>query len=150
MKVVIQRVSESSVSVDSTEIGKIGNGLLLLIGFEEFDSNDDVEWIIKKVLNIRIFDDVNGKMNLSIKEIKGDLLLISQFTLFASTNKGNRPSFIKAADPLLAKSLYLHTIEQFENKFNGNIQKGEFGSMMEVKLINDGPVTIIIDSKNKL
>ena len=150
MKVVIQRVSESSVSVDSTEIGKIGNGLLLLIGFEEFDSNDDVEWIIKKVLNIRIFDDVNGKMNLSIKEIKGDLLLISQFTLFASTNKGNRPSFIKAADPLLAKSLYLHTIEQFENKFNGNIQKGEFGSMMEVKLINDGPVTIIIDSKNKV
>ena len=150
MKVVIQRVGESSVSVDSTEIGKIGNGLLLLIGFEEFDNNDDVEWIIKKVLNIRIFDDVNGKMNLSIKEIKGDLLLISQFTLFASTNKGNRPSFIKAADPLLAKSLYLHTIEQFENKFNGNIQKGEFGSIMEVKLINDGPVTIIIDSKNKL
>jgi D-tyrosyl-tRNA(Tyr) deacylase len=150
MKVVLQRVSESSVEIDSKVIGNIDAGLLLLIGYEKFDNYDDIDWVINKVLNIRIFDDENGKMNLSVKDINGDLLLISQFTLFASTSKGNRPSFVKAADPILAKSLYDYTIKQFRNQFSGNIQKGEFGKVMKVRLVNEGPVTIILDSKNKL
>ena len=149
MKVVIQRVNQAEVSIDNKVIGQIKKGLLVLLGFEENDNEDDIEWIVNKVLRMRIFSDEDHKMNLSLNDIQADLLLVSQFTLHASTKKGNRPSFVKAAQPKLAQDLYTKTISTFSENYNGKIETGKFGAMMEVSLTNDGPVTIIMDSKNK-
>ena len=149
MRVILQRVSEASVSIDGLIKGQIEIGLLLLLGIEENDSKEDVEWLIQKINAMRIFNDAEGKMNFSIQDINGGFLVISQFTLFASTKKGNRPSFIKAARPDQAIPLYEYFIEQLKIKSNLNVQNGEFGADMKVSLINDGPVTILIDSKNK-
>lgn len=149
MRVILQRVSEASVSIDGLIKGQIEIGLLLLLGIEESDGKEDVEWLIQKINAMRIFNDAEGKMNFSIQDINGGFLVISQFTLFASTKKGNRPSFIKAARPDQAIPLYEYFIEQLKIKSNLNVQNGEFGADMKVSLINDGPVTILIDSKNK-
>jgi D-tyrosyl-tRNA(Tyr) deacylase len=149
MKVVIQRVSEASVTIDKIVKGKINAGLLVLIGFEETDTLEDITWMSGKITRLRIFGDENDNMNLSVNDVEGDILLISQFTLHASTKKGNRPSFIKAAKPEIAIPLYEQCIKQLQVDLGKPIQTGEFGADMEVALINDGPVTITIDSKNK-
>lgn len=149
MKAVIQRVNQASVTIDGNIKGAIGLGLLVLLGIEEADSFEDIEWLSAKVVNLRIFNDSNLVMNLSLKDINGDLLLISQFTLYASTKKGNRPSYIKAAKPDTAIPLYQQMIIQLQKDLQKNIQTGEFGADMKVSLLNDGPVTIIIDTKNK-
>ena len=149
MRVILQRVSEASVSIDGSIKGQIEIGLLLLLGIEENDSKEDVEWLIQKINAMRIFNDAEGKMNCSIQDVNGGFLVISQFTLFASTKKGNRPSFIKAARPEKAIPLYEYFIEQLKCKSNLNVQSGEFGADMKVSLLNDGPVTILIDSKNR-
>ena len=149
MKVVIQRVSEASVSIDKIVKDKINTGLLVLIGFEETDTLEDIAWMSGKITRLRIFGDENGNMNLSVNDVGGDILLISQFTLHASTKKGNRPSFIKAAKPEIAIPLYEQCIKQLQVDLGKPIQTGEFGADMKVALINDGPVTITIDSKNK-
>ena len=149
MKVIIQRVSEASVTIDKIVTGKINAGLLVLAGFEETDNKEDIEWMSGKITRLRIFGDENGNMNLSINDVGGDILLISQFTLHASTKKGNRPSFIKAAKPEIAIPLYEQCIKQLQVDLGKPIQTGEFGADMKVALINDGPVTITIDSKNK-
>ena len=150
MIVVIQRVSESSVKIDGKISGQIGQGLMVLLGIEEEDGKEDIEWLSKKTVNLRVFPDENGVMNKSILESEGDILLISQFTLHASTKKGNRPSYIKAAKPAIAIPLYEQFIEALELELGKTIQTGEFGADMKVALINDGPVTIIIDSKNRV
>ena len=149
MRIILQRVSEASVLIDGVIKGQIEIGLLLLLGIEENDSKEDVEWLIQKINAMRIFNDAEGKMNFSIQDINGGYLVISQFTLFASTKKGNRPSFIKAARPEKAIPLYEYFIEQLKIKSNLNVQNGEFGADMKISLINDGPVTILIDSKNR-
>ena len=149
MRVVIQRVTSASVEVKDRIVGKIDSGLLLLVGFEIKDSLEDIVWVTNKIINMRIFNDSSNKMNLSLKENGGDLLLISQFTLFASTKKGNRPSFMHSAPPEIAKKWYETTIEEFEKLLGKSIQTGKFGSMMDVSIQNNGPVTIIVDSKNK-
>ena len=149
MKVVIQRVKESSVEIDNKIKAEIGKGLLVLIGISQKDNKLDVEWLVNKVLNIRIFNDSDGIMNKSIIDIKGEILIISQFTLMALTKKGNRPSYIKSASHEIAIPLYNYFIELLESKLNKRIKTGIFGADMKVRLINDGPVTIIIDSKNK-
>lgn len=149
MRVILQRVSEASVSINGLIKGQIEIGLLLLLGIEESDGKEDVEWLIQKINAMRIFNDVEGKMNCSIQDVKGGYLVVSQFTLFASTKKGNRPSFIKAARPEKAIPLYEEFIEQLKYKSNLNVQNGEFGADMKISLINDGPVTILIDSKNR-
>lgn len=148
MRVVIQRVKESKVEVNEKIIGSIRNGLLILLGIEESDAMDDIDWLSNKILNMRIFSDENGLMNLSVLDIKGELLIVSQFTLHASTKKGNRPSFIKAAKPDIAIPLYEKFITKIKES-NLKVETGEFGADMKVSLINEGPVTIIIDSKNK-
>jgi len=149
MKLVIQRVKESSVEIDNKIKAEIGKGLLVLIGISQEDNKFDVEWLANKVLNIRIFNDLDGVMNKSIIDIKGEILIISQFTLMALTKKGNRPSYIKSASHEIAIPLYNYFIELLESKLNKRIKTGIFGADMKVRLINDGPVTIIIDSKNK-
>lgn len=149
MKAVIQRVSEASVKIEGIIKGQISSGLLVLLGIEEADTAEDIEWLSGKICRLRIFGDENGVMNLSVQERGGDILLISQFTLHASTKKGNRPSYIKAARPEVAIPLYEAFIKQLEKEFGKPIQTGEFGADMKVGLVNDGPVTIIIDSKNK-
>ncbi len=149
MKVVIQRVSEASVTIEGIVKGTIGKGLLVLVGIEDADTNEDVEWLCSKTINLRVFDDENGVMNKSVIDIDGDILLISQFTLHASTKKGNRPSYIKASKPDFAIPMYEKTIAQLEKDLGKKIQTGSFGADMKVGLINNGPVTIIIDSKNK-
>jgi D-tyrosyl-tRNA(Tyr) deacylase len=149
MRVVIQRVSEASVMIEGKIKSSIGNGMLALLGIEDADAEEDIEWLCGKISKLRIFNDNNGVMNLSIEEVNGDILLISQFTLHASTKKGNRPSYIKAAKPEIAIPLYEKFISQLEKTMNKKIFTGEFGADMKVTLINDGPVTIIIDSKNK-
>ena len=149
MKVVIQRVKESSVEIDNKIKAEIGKGLLVLIGISQEDIKLDVEWLVNKVLNIRIFNDSDGIMNKSIIDIKGEILIISQFTLMALTKKGNRPSYIKSASHEIAIPLYNYFIKLLESKLNNKIKTGIFGADMKVRLINDGPVTIIIDSKNK-
>jgi len=149
MKVVIQRVSQSSVTIDNTVKSSIKVGLLVLVGIEDSDNEEDVKWLSNKIVNLRIFDDENKIPNLSVKEIDGNILLVSQFTLQASTKKGNRPSYIKASKPDVAVPLYEKFIYQLENDFSKKIFTGEFGADMKVKLVNDGPVTIVIDSKNK-
>ncbi len=149
MRVVVQRVIEASVKIEDRISGKINNGLLVFAGFEDNDLKDDLEWLAAKIVRLRIFSDTNGLMNLSLLETKGNILLISQFTLHASTKKGNRPSFIQAAKPEKAIPLYNYFIELLEKESGKKIQTGVFGADMKVNLINDGPVTIIIDSKNK-
>lgn len=149
MRLVIQRVTEASVKVDGEIVGAIQNGLMILVGIEDADSQEDIEWLAAKVSNLRIFDDAEGVMNLSVKEVQGDILLISQFTLHASTKKGNRPSYINASKPPIAVPLYEAMIQQLENELGKPIQTGKFGADMQVSLLNNGPVTIIMDSKNK-
>ncbi len=149
MKVVIQRVSQASVTIEGQVIGEIANGYMILLGIEHDDNKNDIIWLIKKIINLRVFGDEDGKMNKSIRDVESSILLISQFTLHASTKKGNRPSFIKAARPEQAIPLYESFIASLIEE-GINVQTGEFGGDMKVSLINDGPVTIIIDSKNKV
>lgn len=150
MIAVLQRVSESSVSIEGNVKGAIKSGLLVLLGIEEADGPLDVDWICKKTVNMRIFPDENGVMNKSILEIGGEILVISQFTLHASTKKGNRPSYIRAAKPDTAIPLYESCIGKLEEALGRPVASGEFGANMQVSLINDGPVTILLDSKNKI
>ena len=150
MRAVIQRVSEASVTINHEIHGQINQGLMVLLGIEENDKEEDFIWLSKKIIQLRIFNDENHLMNLALKDIEGDLLLISQFTLYASTVKGNRPSFIQAARPEQAIPLYEKMIQQLTLDLGKSIQKGQFGADMKVQLINDGPVTIIIDTKNKM
>ncbi|MGZ3846519.1 MAG: D-aminoacyl-tRNA deacylase [Flavisolibacter sp.] len=149
MKVVIQRVSRASVTVDEKITGEIGEGLLVLLGIEDSDSDEDILWLSNKIVNLRVFNDENGVMNKSVLEMKGGILLVSQFTLHASTKKGNRPSYIKASKPEFAIPMYEKMVGQLEADLDKPIQTGIFGADMKVELLNDGPVTIIIDSKNR-
>jgi len=149
MRIVIQRVLEASVVVDEKVVGAIGNGLLVLLGIEDADTSEDITWLSNKITGLRLFDDAAGVMNLSVKDIEGDILLISQFTLLASTKKGNRPSYIKASKPPTAVPLYEQMILALSNDLGKPLQTGIFGADMKVSLINNGPVTITIDSKNK-
>lgn len=149
MRIVIQRTKEASVIIENEIKAKIDQGLVILLGIEEADSTEDIEWLANKIVNLRIFDDENGVMNNSIQDIAGEILLISQFTLHASTRKGNRPSYIKAAKPDTAIPLYEKFIEKLNLLLGKEIKTGEFGADMKVQLINDGPVTICMDSKNK-
>ncbi|SDE90151.1 D-tyrosyl-tRNA(Tyr) deacylase [Pricia antarctica] len=149
MKAVIQRVSRASVTVDGKIISKIESGLLILLGIEDADANADIEWLSRKIVNLRIFNDADGVMNKSLLEIDGNAIIVSQFTLHASTKKGNRPSYIKAAKPDVAIPLYENFIRKIEKDLNKKVGTGIFGADMKVDLLNDGPVTIIIDTKNK-
>lgn len=149
MRIVIQRVSEASVTVEGSVTGAIQKGLLVLIGIEDADTDEDIAWLSNKIVNLRIFDDAEGVMNLGIKDVDGDILLISQFTLHANTKKGNRPSYIKASKPDIAIPMYEKMIRQLETDLGKKVQTGVFGADMKVRLLNDGPVTILIDSKNK-
>lgn len=149
MRTVIQRVTEASVEVENKICGKIGEGILLLIGIEEADNAEDIDWLCKKIVNLRIFDDENGVMNKSIKEIDGNILAISQFTLMAQTKKGNRPSYIKAARPEISKPLYIDFCEKLSMELGKTVETGIFGADMKVSLLNNSPVTIIMDTKNK-
>ena len=149
MRVVVQRVKEASVSVSEKIIGLIDHGLVVFVSFVDDDTMDDLDWMSKKIINLRIFSDKDDKMNDSLLDVDGNILLISQFTLHASTKKGNRPSFIKAAKPDFANDMYQKFIKILEEKFGNSIQTGEFGADMKVGLVNDGPTTIIIDSKDK-
>jgi D-tyrosyl-tRNA(Tyr) deacylase len=149
MRAVIQRVSEASVTIGGMEKAAINMGLLVLIGIEEPDTQTDLEWLSGKIVRLRIFSDEKQLMNLSIQDVKGDILVISQFTLFADTKKGNRPSYIRAARPEIAIPIYNKFLEQLNKDLAATVYSGEFGADMKVKLINDGPVTIFIDTKNK-
>jgi len=150
MKIVLQRVSEASVKVDGEIVGQIGLGLLVLCGIGVDDNEDDIDWVATKMCNMRIFSDEEGKMNRSIKEVEGNFLVISQFTLHASTKKGNRPSFIKAARPERAIPLYEKLVQKLSTLMSKKAEQGIFGADMKVQLLNDGPVTIVLDSKNKI
>ena len=149
MRVIIQRVSEAQVSVNGDVIAAIGKGLLVLLGIEDADSEEDIEWLCGKISRLRIFADQDGLMNLDVVQSRGELLVVSQFTLHAGTKKGNRPSFIKAARPEKAIPLYELFVERLSQDTSQKVQTGSFGAMMQVSLVNDGPVTIFIDSKNK-
>ncbi|MCD6596420.1 MAG: D-tyrosyl-tRNA(Tyr) deacylase [Bacteroidales bacterium] len=149
MRALIQRVSQASVSINEQVKTQINQGLLVLLGIEESDNQYDIDWLCKKIAQLRIFDDNQGVMNLSIQDINGELLVISQFTLHAKTKKGNRPSYIKAARPEIAIPLYEKFIKMMSSFTKEKVQTGEFGAIMQVSLTNDGPVTIIIDTKNK-
>lgn len=149
MKIVIQRVSEASVKVDGKIVGEIGKGLMLLVGIDENDEKADADWLVQKILNLRIFGDEDDKLNLSVKDISGEILCISQFTLIADYKKGNRPSFIKAAKPDKAVPLFDYFKEEMANKSGLKTESGIFGADMKVALINDGPVTIVMDSITK-
>ncbi|MFN5031056.1 MAG: D-aminoacyl-tRNA deacylase [Flavobacteriia bacterium] len=149
MRIVIQRVSEASVKIDERIKGKITNGLLILLGIEHSDDTTDADWLIQKICGLRIFSDLEGKMNLTTQDVNGQFLVVSQFTLHASTKKGNRPSYIRAARPEQAIPLYEYFINTLKTLSNTNIESGEFGADMKVSLVNDGPVTILMDSKNR-
>lgn len=149
MRVVIQKVTQASVSIENQTVASIDKGLLVLVGIEDGDTNEDIAWLSSKIVNLRVFDDDNGVMNLSVKEVGGELLIVSQFTLHASTKKGNRPSYIKAARPEVAIPIYEAFIKQVETLLGKRVPTGQFGAMMQVSLCNDGPVTILIDTKNK-
>ena len=149
MRVILQRVSEASVTIDHQVYSQIDKGLLILLGIEENDSQEDIDWLVKKTINMRIFGDEEGKMNLSVLDIEGEILVVSQFTLYASTKKGNRPSFIKSAKPDIAIPLYESFISKMNQTIKKEVKTGVFGADMKVQLINDGPVTISLDSKNK-
>lgn len=149
MKAVIQRVSQASVTIDSEIVADIQKGLLVLVGIEDADAQEDSSWLCQKIANLRIFGDENDVMNLSVKEINGEIIVVSQFTLHALTKKGNRPSYIKASKPEIAIPLYEKFVQQLEKQLGKKVQTGIFGADMKVSLLNDGPVTIMIDSKNK-
>jgi D-aminoacyl-tRNA deacylase len=149
MRAVIQRVSNANVAIDDTVKGEIGHGLLVFVGIEDADNNEDIIWLSNKIVNLRIFDDDNKVPNISVKDINGNILLISQFTLHAATKKGNRPSYIRASKLDIAIPLYEKMVKQLEEDLGKQIQTGEFGADMKVSLVNDGPVTICIDTKNK-
>ncbi|MBV2196314.1 MAG: D-tyrosyl-tRNA(Tyr) deacylase [Flavobacterium sp.] len=149
MKAVIQRVSESSVTINNEIVAQIQKGLLVLVGIEDADNQEDINWLTSKIANLRIFPDENEVMNLSLKDIDGEIIVVSQFTLHAATKKGNRPSYIKASKPEIAIPLYESFVNQMEIELGKKIQTGQFGADMKVSLVNDGPVTIIIDTKNK-
>ena len=149
MRAVIQRVSKASVTIDEKIHGQIGLGLLVLLGIQDADNHEDIIWLSNKMVNLRIFNDDDGVMNRSVLEVGGDILLISQFTLYANTKKGNRPSYIKASKPEIAIPLYKAMIKQLTNDLHKNIATGIFGADMKVMLFNDGPVTIVMDSKNR-
>ncbi|WP_295333410.1 D-aminoacyl-tRNA deacylase [Flavobacterium sp.] len=149
MKAVIQRVSQASVTIEGQKVADIQHGLLVLVGFEDADTQDDITWLTAKIANLRIFGDENGVMNLSVKDCSGDMIIVSQFTLHALTKKGNRPSYIKASKPEIAIPLYERFIVQMETELGKKVQTGQFGADMKVSLLNDGPVTIVIDTKNK-
>ncbi len=149
MKVVFQRVASASVTVEDKIVGEIQKGIVVLVGIEEADSQEDIDWLVCKITQLRIFGDENEVMNLSVEEVNGDVLVVSQFTLHAATKKGNRPSYIKAARPEVAIPIYEKFVNTLENKLGKKVPTGIFGADMKVALLNDGPVTIIIDSKNK-
>jgi D-tyrosyl-tRNA(Tyr) deacylase len=149
MKAVIQRVSSASVEIDKISVAKINVGLIVLVGIEDADDQEDINWLSSKIANLRIFADDHNLMNLSIKDIDGEIIVVSQFTLHASTKKGNRPSYIKASKPNIAIPLYESFVKQMELELGKKVQTGQFGADMKVSLVNDGPVTIIIDTKNK-
>ena len=149
MKAVIQRVSQSSVTINNEIVAQIQQGLLVLVGIEDADNQEDINWLTSKIANLRIFEDENEVMNLSLKDIDGEMIVVSQFTLHALTKKGNRPSYIKASKPEIAIPLYESFVKQMEIELGKKVQTGQFGADMKVGLVNDGPVTIIIDTKNK-
>ena len=149
MKAVIQRVTEASVTIENEIVAQINQGLLILIGIEEADNQEDINWLTTKIANLRIFADENEVMNLSVKDINGDIIVVSQFTLHAATKKGNRPSYLKAAKPEIAIPVYENFVSQIEVEIGKKVQTGQFGTDMKVALVNDGPVTILIDTKNK-
>ena len=149
MRALIQRVTSASVHIEGNEFSKIDNGLLVLLGIEDEDSESDIDWLSSKISQMRIFDDGNGLMNLSVNDINGEILVVSQFTLHASTKKGNRPSFIRASKPNHAIPMYEEFIRNISDKIQNDVLTGEFGASMEIKLVNDGPLTIWIDSKNR-
>jgi len=148
MKAVIQRVLTSSVVIDNEVVAQIAQGLLILVGIEDADNQDDINWLASKIVNLRIFEDETQIMNVSLKDIDGDMIIVSQFTLHAATKKGNRPSYIKAAKPEIAIPLYESFVNQMEIELGKKVQTGQFGADMKVSLVNDGPVTIVIDTKN--
>lgn len=149
MKAVLQRVSEASVTIEGNKVADIKAGHLVLVGIEDADTQEDIEWLAAKIVKLRIFSDADGLMNLSVQDINGDIIVVSQFTLHAATKKGNRPSYIKAAKPDVAIPVYESFVKQMEKELGKEVQTGEFGADMKVSLLNDGPVTIIIDTKNK-
>jgi D-tyrosyl-tRNA(Tyr) deacylase len=149
MKIVLQRVSEASVTVEGKKVADIQKGLLVLVGIEDADTQEDIDWLAGKIIKMRIFSDENDVMNCSVQDIDGDIIVVSQFTLHASTKKGNRPSYIKASKPDFAIPMYENFVEALEKEFNKKVQTGIFGADMKVSLLNDGPVTIVMDSKNK-
>ena len=149
MRVIIQRVNEASIKVNNELICSINNGLLILVGIENDDTDQDIDWLSSKIIGLRIFKDKDDLLNLSLNEINGELMIVSQFTLFASTKKGNRPGFTRSAKPEFAKHIYLKLIRKINSLFSGKVAEGIFGADMKINLINDGPVTIIMDSKNK-
>ncbi len=149
MRIVIQRVSKASVTIDGAVKSGIGQGLLILLGIEDADTAEDIDWLVKKAVQLRVFDDENGVMNRSVQEVDGEILVVSQFTLHASTKKGNRPSYIRASKPDFAIPMYEKFVAEIGKALGKPVGTGEFGAMMDVSLINDGPVTIIIDSKQK-
>jgi D-aminoacyl-tRNA deacylase len=149
MRAVIQRVNKASVTIDNSIYSQINNGLLVLLGIVDADTNEDIEWLANKIINLRIFNDENGVMNVSVKDNNGDILVVSQFTLHASTKKGNRPSYIKASKPEFAIPIYEHLVQQLSKELGKTIRTGIFGADMKVELLNDGPVTIVIDTKNR-
>jgi D-tyrosyl-tRNA(Tyr) deacylase len=149
MKIVLQRVSSASVTIENKIVADIQKGLLILVGIEDTDSQEDIDWLVGKITKIRIFDDENRVMNLSVQDVDGEIIVVSQFTLHASTKKGNRPSYIKAAKPDVAIPLYENFVKSIELVLGKKVQTGIFGADMKVSLLNDGPVSIIIDSKNK-
>lgn len=150
MKVVIQRVKQSAVHIDGIEKAKIGQGLLVLVGIEEIDGQDDIDWLSRKIVGLRIFEDQDQIMNLSVQDIAGEIIVVSQFTLQASTKKGNRPSYIKAAKPDVAVPLYEAFVKCLEQNLGKKVGTGTFGADMQISLVNDGPVTIVIDSQNRV
>lgn len=149
MRVVIQRVAHASVTIDNHKYSEIGKGLLVLLGIELADNDEDIEWLCGKIVRLRLFDDEGGVMNLSVQDIQGEILVVSQFTLHAKTKKGNRPSYIQAAPSEIAIPLYNNFVQRIGKEVSKKIATGEFGAMMQISLINDGPVTIAIDSKNR-
>ncbi|WP_264535259.1 D-aminoacyl-tRNA deacylase [Flavobacterium sp. N1736] len=149
MKIVLQRVSSASVTVDGNKTADIQKGLLVLVGIEDLDTKEDIDWLVGKIIKMRIFGDENDVMNCSVQDIDGEIIVVSQFTLHASTKKGNRPSYIKASKPEFAIPMYENFVQSLEKEFNKKIQTGIFGADMKVSLLNDGPVTIVMDSKNK-
>ena len=149
MKAVIQRVSQASVTISNEKVADIGLGLLILVGIEDADTQEDIDWLTAKIVQLRIFKDENEVMNKSVQDVKGDIIVVSQFTLHASTKKGNRPSYLKASKPTIAIPLYEAFVASMEKSIGKKVQTGQFGADMKVSLLNDGPVTIIIDTKNK-